>query len=104
MPETAKRIVWAPRADQDLIDIWRYLARNASLPVADDAIARVYSTVERLRERSLIGRPRNDVLPELRSILVEPYVVFHRVGASSVDIVRVLHERRSLEKAFGKKD
>jgi len=36
----------------------------------------------------------------LRSVLVSPYVIFYRVGESSLDIVRVLHGRRDLDAIF----
>jgi toxin ParE1/3/4 len=39
-------------------------------------------------------------MPELRSVLVSPYVVFYRVTELSVDIVRVLHGRRDLDAIF----
>jgi plasmid stabilization system protein ParE len=31
----ARRVVWAPRAQQDLKDIWRYFARVGSADIAD---------------------------------------------------------------------
>jgi toxin ParE1/3/4 len=39
-------------------------------------------------------------MPELRSVLVLPYVVFYRVTELSVEIVRVLHGRRDLDAIF----
>jgi plasmid stabilization system protein ParE len=39
-------------------------------------------------------------MPDLRSVLVLPYVVFYRGTGSSVDIVRVLHGRRDLDAIF----
>jgi len=33
-------------------------------------------------------------------VLVSPYVIFYRVGESSIDIVRVLHGRRDLDAIF----
>lgn len=54
-------------------------------------------------ERPSIGKPRNDVVAGLRSIVVSPHVVFYRAGESTLDVVRILHERQSLERAFGKR-
>jgi len=39
-------------------------------------------------------------MPDLRSVLVLPYVIFYRVMDSSVDIVRVVHGRRDLDAIF----
>lgn len=102
MAVAPERIVWAPRAERDLIDIWHYLRDHGSEPVADAAVKGIYAAVERIRAQPLIGRPRNDVVQGLRSLLVAPHVVFYRVNDATVGIVRVLHERQSVERAFGK--
>lgn len=34
----ARRIVWAPRAKQDLLDIWNYYARVASAEIAESIL------------------------------------------------------------------
>jgi toxin ParE1/3/4 len=36
----------------------------------------------------------------LRSVAVEPHVIFYRVTRSAVEIVRVLHGRRDVEAVF----
>jgi plasmid stabilization system protein ParE len=43
---------------------------------------------------------RDDVMPGLRAVLVHPYTVFYRVTDSTVEIVRVLHERRDFSAVF----
>jgi plasmid stabilization system protein ParE len=53
-------------------------------------------------ERPFMGRPRDEVLANLRSIRVHPYTVFYRAGDRSVAIVRVLHERRDFSVLFPK--
>lgn len=101
MPETRK-LVWSPKARQDLFAIWRYFARVASPEIADKLLREIDAGCTRLRERPLLGRPRDEVMPELRSTLVHPYTVFHRVTDTRVEIVRVLHERRNFADAFKK--
>lgn len=97
-----KRVVWSPRAGGDLNDIWRYFARVASVDIADKLLREIAAAGKRLAERPLIGRPRDEVVPGLRSLLVHPYSVFYRVSDYRVEIARVLHERRSLAAAFAK--
>jgi toxin ParE1/3/4 len=41
-------------------------------------------------------RPRDDIRPGLRAVIVHPYAVFYRVGEGEVEVVRVLHQRRDL--------
>lgn len=49
-------------------------------------------------------RARDEILPGLRSVVVHPYTVFYRVRDDTVEIVRVLHERRDFAAVFGKKE
>lgn len=58
---------------------------------------------ERLTDRALMWRTRDDVAPGLRSVLRHPYVIFYRVNNGSVEIARVLHERRNFAAIFKKK-
>lgn len=100
MPRGRRTVVWSPEAEQDLFDIWQYLAAEASVRTADTYLRNINRTCERVRRRPLSGRARDDLMRGLRSVLVSPYVIFYRVGESSLDIVRVLHGRRDLEAIF----
>jgi toxin ParE1/3/4 len=102
MAQGGKRVVWSPRARQDLHDIWRYFARVASPDIADNLLREIAGVKQRLGERPLVGRTREEVAPGLRSILIHPYSVFYRVTDSSVEIARVLHERRNFASVFAK--
>ena len=46
------------------------------------------------------GKVRDDVRAGLRSIRVDRYVVFYRIGKRAVEIVRVLDERRDIDATF----
>ena len=93
-------VVWSPRANRDLQDIWRHFARAATREIADRLLRDIAATAHRVSERPLIGRPREELLVGLRSIRVAPYTVFYRVADRRIEIVRVLHERRNLVSAF----
>ena len=102
MPERNSRVSWAPAAKKDLRDIWRYFVRVASSEVADRLLRDILRASERVGQRPLAWRVRDEVMPGLRSILVHPYVLFYRVKAGTVEIVRVLHERRNFAAIFSK--
>jgi toxin ParE1/3/4 len=91
-----KRLAWAPRADQDLLDIWSYYASEASDEIADKVIGQIVTAARRVGELPLSGRSREDLQAGVRSVLAHPYVVFYRAAVNDVQIVRVLHERRNL--------
>ncbi len=44
------------------------------------------------------GRSREVLSPGLRSFVVAPYVVFFRSTADTIEILRVLHGRRDIER------
>jgi toxin ParE1/3/4 len=98
----AKPVVWAPKAKQDLTRIWQYYSRLASPEIADALLREIASCVDRLSRHPLSGRPRTELSPGLRSVLILPYSVFYRVTEEAVEIVRVLHERRDLPAALKK--
>ena len=102
MPEKRRRVVWAPRAKQDLHRVWRHYARVASPELADDMLREIAQTGEHLANRALMWRARDEVAPGLRSVLSHPYVIFYRLKADSVEIARVLHERRNFAEIFKK--
>lgn len=99
-PETRRRVVWPPKAKQDLRQIWRYFARVASPDIADKLLREIRDATERAAERPFLRRTRDDVMPGLRAVLVHPYTVFYLVTDSTIEVVRVLHERRDFSAAF----
>lgn len=78
MPEADRRVVWAPKAKQDLRNIWRYFTHVASPETADKLLREISLATERLGERPLLGRAREEVLPGLHSVRVHPYAIFYR--------------------------
>ncbi|MGD0025158.1 MAG: type II toxin-antitoxin system RelE/ParE family toxin [Xanthobacteraceae bacterium] len=104
MPRKRRRVVWAPRSKRDLLDVWRYYERVASVEIADKLLREISETGERLADQALMWRARDEVLPGLRSVTVHPYTIFYRVRDGVVEIVRVLHERRDFDAVFGKKE
>lgn len=91
----AHRIVRTARADEDLIEIWLWIARD------DQAAAdRVLDAIEaRWSQRAAhphSGPPRDDILPGLRHLVAGQHLVLYRVEAATVRVLRVLHGRRRI--------
>ena len=87
---------WAPKAKTDVQVVWRYYTHIASIEVADAMLREVDRVIARLGENPKLGRPRDDVSPQLRSVRAHPYIIFYRLKDEAVEIVRVLHERQDL--------
>src|SRR5437762_10414837 len=104
MERPRNRVVWAPAARRDLLDIWRYFAEVASPELADGLLRDIAFAADRLSTDPQMFRVRMDLMPDLpgglRSVPVHPYTIFYRVQPTvdgddkGVQIIRVLHERR----------
>jgi toxin ParE1/3/4 len=95
-------VSWSPEAEQDLLAIWIHVAREASPDVADEQLRSVDRACEVLAEWPHSGRARDELFRGVRSIVVDPYVVFYRVGNSAIEIIRVLHGRRDVDAIFSR--
>ena len=89
-------IIWSPQALKDLESIRDYIAQD-SVRYADLVVARIVSSVERLRSFPESGR----VVPELnrqdiREVIVRPYRVVYRIRDGMVEIATVFRASRLL--------
>jgi plasmid stabilization system protein ParE len=103
MREEGRRVVWTLTAKRDLRGVWRYYARVASDELAEQMVRKIQETGEHLSHRALMWRTRNDIAPDLRSVLSKPYVIFYHVDGAIVEVLRVLHERRILTPSLRRK-
>jgi toxin ParE1/3/4 len=82
-------------AENDLEEILDYL--NALSPAAADKFAEEFDARCRLLpSQPNTGRPRDALLPGMRSVVVGRYVVFFLPTDDEVIIVRVLHGARNM--------
>jgi len=79
-----------------LLDIWLYVATHNSEAVAD----RVYDSIEQtcglLKEHPRLGRPRPEIQPEARSVVIERWLALYRITEDGAQIVRVIDGARDL--------
>jgi toxin ParE1/3/4 len=93
------QIVRTRQADADLLEIWLYFAQE-SLDRADDLLTKLEEGYQILKDYPFAGRSRNELVPELRSLTVGNYQVFYRVVQQRVEILRILHGARDIERIF----
>jgi len=84
-------------AERDLEPILEDLQQNAP------AVAERYATAFHEKGQALarfpeMGRSRPEIAPALRNTLVYPYVIFYRVDGEVVQILRILHGSRDLQR------
>jgi toxin ParE1/3/4 len=90
-------------ADEDLDEIWSYVAEDASPATADRLIDAIFDRFELLVEQPRMGRNRPEFGEGVRSFVVESYVVYYRHEAE-VLIARILHGRRDQAAAWSQVD
>ena len=88
-------LVRTPRAIEDLIEIWTYVARD-NRAAADRLLDSLDARMAVLREQPYIGRARTELVPGLRSLTEGSYLILYRVAKDRIEIVRCVHGARRL--------
>jgi len=93
------RILRAPEARQDLLDIWAYIAGESAASIADAFLARIYGALEIIAYAPHVGRERPEFTGSPRSIAVRPYVIFYQPlpEGDGILVWRVIHSARDLQ-------
>jgi toxin ParE1/3/4 len=87
------------RAEQDLEDIWFYIAQNDQV-AADLLIAKILDKFPMLAKFPDMGKKRDDFLEGLQSFPIKPYIIFYNRTSDRIEIVRILHQSRDIENQF----
>ena len=94
-------VVRRPRARQDLIEIWRYIADDSGEPRADKYLRRLNDVITYVAQQPLMGRARPEIQEEgIRSFVAESHVLFYIALLDGMELVRVIHGSQDLEKAW----
>ncbi len=93
------RILRAPAARNDLLQIWAYIADESSAAIADNFLSRIYGALEVVASAPYVGRERPEYRGRPRSIVVRPYVIFYEplADGDGVAIWRILHGARQMD-------
>lgn len=94
------RLSFSPTARRDLGKILNDIARDR--PKAAVAfVERIEQKCRMLAESPEMGFLRDELAPGLRAWPVAKYVIFYRETLDGIDIVRVVHGARDLDRLFG---
>lgn len=88
-------VAWAAEAEEDLIDIWTYIAQD-NPQAADDLLEEIDAKAIALASSPYLGAARPDIAPELRHSVVDRYLILYRLITNGVQVVRVVHGARRL--------
>ena len=87
-------------AIQDIERIADYMAGQTGLEQAERFLSKLDAKFARITQFPNLGRPRDEILPELRSLSMESYLIFYTATKSRVDILRVVSGYRDLASLF----
>jgi toxin ParE1/3/4 len=92
------RFVLSPRAQADIDDIWAYTIEHWGERQAEIYIRLIKAAVDAIATDPDVGRPCDDVRPGYRRYAVGSHLLFYRVTAAAVIVVRILHQRMDVER------
>jgi toxin ParE1/3/4 len=92
------RLHVAPQAENDLLEIWIYIAQEASDPaIASRVVDSITDKFVMLTKFPYMGKCRDsDLGGNRRNFPVNNYVIFYQVKSCQVQILRVLHGSRDV--------
>lgn len=93
------RIIRAPAAKADAVEIWAYIAAD-NPSAADRLLSRFDRIFQKLSTQPLLGKSVEEIAPNLRFIPIGSYLVFYRAMEDGVEIVRIPHGARDITAEF----
>ena len=95
MPCILKR----PEAQNDLDEIWWFIAQD-SPDNADKFLDRIQDSCLTLADFPKMGVSRNEIKNSLRSHPISNYLIFYFPIEDGIDIIRIIHGSRDIERLF----
>jgi plasmid stabilization system protein ParE len=90
--------ILSSEAEEDLFQIWRYLAEVAGVEIADHIESKLFEAFEMLVVSPGLGHKRSDLTPHpvlFFRTRPYPYLIIYRFKAR-LEIVAVLHGKRNI--------
>ena len=99
------KIFKRPRAERDIEECFVYLAQD-NVDIGISFLAAVETSLKRLAKFPLVGKQREFPNKQLRDVRMwhvkgyENYLVFYTVTERTIEVIRVLHGSRDIERLF----
>jgi toxin ParE1/3/4 len=87
-------------ANLDLERIADYLGENHGLTRSEKFISEITERMKYIAQFPYIGRSRNELLPNSRSLPYSKYLIFYQVRETTIEIIRIAHGYQDLTKLF----
>lgn len=90
------RVTLSDQTGADVDDILDRLLDRAGLRVASDYAQRFAAQIDLLTDFPAAGTPKPEYGPQVRQLVVAPYLMLYRIDRDRVLILRVLDGRRRI--------
>lgn len=91
-------------AIQDIEQIADYIASQSGLDKADRFLSKLDAKLAKIAQFPNLGRQRDEILPSLRSIPMDNYLILYMAIGQDVEIFRVVSGYRDLSALFADVD
>ena len=88
-------IIQSPQFENDLIDIWLYVAEDQPLN-ADRLLDRFSKVFIRLAEMPNIGKSRSELGTAISSFPIANFNIYYRVHNNQLELIRLLSASRDI--------
>jgi toxin ParE1/3/4 len=89
-----------PAAVQDLSSIWDYTADRWGPGQAEIYVGELRGAIERVADRPDRGRPCDEIRAGYRRYAIGSHLIFYVETDTTVDVVRILHQRMDPTRHF----
>ncbi len=89
----------SPSATRDLNKISDYFF-DKNISAGEQFFRNFNRKCKSLTQFPYLGKSYEQLLPHLRGILLDGYIVFYRINEETVEILRIVHGRQNLEDLF----
>jgi toxin ParE1/3/4 len=87
-------------AVQDIKQIADYIARQSGFTQAERFLTRLDEKFTKITQFPNLGRQRDEILPSMRSIPIDSYLILYMPLNQDIDILRVVSGYRDLSALF----
>lgn len=94
------RYTLSPRAQGDLDEIWTYTEKRWGIDQAEFYTSQIGRDVVTIAAHPTMGRACSDIRAGYYKYPTGCHVLFYRLIAGGIDVVRILHERMDFGRHF----
>lgn len=85
---------------QDIEEIADYLAQNVGMAQAETFLDKLNQKLVKIAQFPYLGRKREEILPNIRTITLNNYLILYLPNENGIDVLRVVSGYRDLTILF----